>query len=440
VANSYATDAHAQDLLSQLALHSPNAQGFSLHQGIIKQGAQIWLGENSTIGTKLIFAFHSTALGGHSGIHPTYLRIKKLFSWRGLKQDVENFVNQCQPCQQAKSERTNPAGLLQPLPIPTGAWQDNTMDFIGLPKSVGFNSILVIVDRFSKYAHVLPLKHPFSAKQVAQVVLDMVVRLHGMPQSIVSDRDRIFTSNFWKELFKLYYTTLVTSTAYHPQTDGQSERVNQSLEMFLRCCIQDSPKKWKSWLPLAEFWYNTSHHSSMGCTPFKALYGYDPNVAAAPLLPVTANTSVQELIAERSRHTELIKQHLSVAQNRMKLKADKHRIDRIFQVGDHVLLKLQPYTQSSLVNRPYPKLSYKFFGPYRVVERVGTSAYKLDLPERSQIHPVFHVSQLKPFTPDYTPVYSDLPVLVDFSQEQLLPEVILERQLVKKGNAATPQE
>jgi hypothetical protein len=313
------------------------------------------------------------------------------------------------------------------------------MDFIGLPKSVGFNSILVIVDRFSKYAHVLPLKHPFSAKQVAQVVLDMVVRLHGMPQSIVSDRDRIFTSDFWKELFKLYYTTLVTSTAYHPQTDGQSERVNQSLEMFLRCCIQDSPKKWKSWLPLAEFWYNTSHHSSMGCTPFKALYGYDPNVAAAPLLPVTANTSVQELIAERSRHTELIKQHLSVAQNRMKLKTDKHKIDRIFQVGDHVLLKLQPYTQSSLVNQPYPKLSYKFFGPYRVVERVGTAAYKLDLPERSQIHPVFHVSQLKPFTPDYTPVYSDLPVLVDFSQEQLLPEVILERQLVKKGNAATPQ-
>jgi hypothetical protein len=170
-----------------------------------------------------------------------------LFSWHGLKQDVENFVKHCQTFQQAKSERINPAELLQPLSILAGAWQDITMDFIeGLPKSEGFNTILVILDRFSKYAHFLLLKHPFSAKKVAQVVLDMVVRLHGMPQYIVSVRDKIFTSDFWRELFKLHNNTLVTSTAYHPQTDGQSEHVNRSLEMFLRCCIHDSPAKWKA--------------------------------------------------------------------------------------------------------------------------------------------------------------------------------------------------
>jgi hypothetical protein len=138
---------------------------------------------------------------------------------------VGSFVKQCDICQHAKTERINPAGLLQPLPVPHGAWQDITIDFIeGLPKSEGYNSILVIVDRFSKYSHFLPLKHPFSAKQVAQAILDVVVRLHGMPLSIVSDRDRVFTSNFWKELFKMNNTTLLTSTATIPKLmDNQSK-------------------------------------------------------------------------------------------------------------------------------------------------------------------------------------------------------------------------
>jgi hypothetical protein len=122
-----------------------------------------------------------------------------------------------------------------------------------LPKSEGYNYILVVVDRFSKYAHFISLKHPFTYLQVAKSLLDGVVRLHGMPRSMVSDRDKIFASHVWKELFKLNNTTLLTSTVYHPQTDGQSERVNQCLEMFLRSTVYDSPRKWKSWLPLAKF-------------------------------------------------------------------------------------------------------------------------------------------------------------------------------------------
>jgi hypothetical protein len=139
--------------------------------------------------------------------------------------DVEDFVKQCQVCQQAKDERIHPIRLLQPLPIPTGEWQDISMDFIErLPKAEGYNCILVVVDKFSKYAHFLPLKHPFTAPQVVQVFLDGVVEVHGMPKSIVSDRDRIFVSSFWRELFKLYNTTLMTSTACHPQTDGHTDR------------------------------------------------------------------------------------------------------------------------------------------------------------------------------------------------------------------------
>lgn len=148
---------------------------------------------------------------------------------------MENYVKQCQVCQQAKSERIHPAGLLQPLPIPQGAWQDITMDFIEkLPKYEGYDTILVVVDRFSKYAHFMALKHPFSAQQVAQILLDQVVKLHGLPKTIVSGRDKIFSSSFWTHLLKLLGTKLNLSTAYHPQMDGQSERVNQCVEMYFR--------------------------------------------------------------------------------------------------------------------------------------------------------------------------------------------------------------
>jgi hypothetical protein len=139
------------------------------------------------------------------------------------------------------------------------AWQSISMDFVeGLLPSRGKNCILVVVDRFSKYSHFIPLSHPFTAMTVAKSFLASVYRLHGMPTSIISDRDRVFTSQFWQELFRLTGVTLKMSSAYHPQTDGQTERVNQCLETFLRCFVSATPSKWAGWIYLAEFWYNTS--------------------------------------------------------------------------------------------------------------------------------------------------------------------------------------
>jgi len=311
-----------------------------------------------------------------------------------MKQDVDSFVKQCVVCQQAKHTNTLPAGLLAPLPTPEGAWQQISMDFIkGLPLSHSFNVILVVVYRFIKYAHFVPLKHPFTAPQIAQVVFDNIVKLHSLPTSIVTDRDRIFVSAFWKELFKLYDINLQLSTAYHPQTDGQTECVNQCLEMYLRCDVYDSPKKWHSWLALAELWYNSSFHSSLQCSPFMALYEYEPRIGALPQVPDHTSTPVIELATERQLHLEALKVHLSAAQNRMKTHADKQMSDRQFQVGDQVLLKLQPYAQSSVVNRPFPKLAFKYFGPYKVLEKIGPAAYRLELPPGSLVHSVFHISQ-----------------------------------------------
>lgn len=215
------------------------------------------------------------------------------------------------------------------------------MDFIeGLPKSAGYSVILVVVDRHTKYAHFIPLKHPFSAPVVAKAFLETVVKLHGPPLTIVSDRDKVFTSNFWRDLFKLWDTKLHMSTAYHPQTDGQSERVNQCLEMYLRCAVHDTPTKWQTWLPLAEFWYNTNLHTSLGCSPFKALYGYNPSYGFFSSLLQSDNIEVEQWLREHQAHSAVLKANLMRAQAKIKHYADARRSDRSFSVGDYVYLKL----------------------------------------------------------------------------------------------------
>lgn len=182
ILNSYTTDARAQQLLQELAVNSPNAAGYSLDNGLIRQHSRIWIGSNSTLQTRLIATFHSSAIGGHSGTKVTYHRLKTHFTWKGMKQAMEEFIKQCAICQQAKHINTSPAGLLQPLPIPEGVWRDLSMDFIdGLPKSQGYTVILVVVDRLTKYAHFMAVKHPYTAATIAQLFMDNIVKLHGLP-------------------------------------------------------------------------------------------------------------------------------------------------------------------------------------------------------------------------------------------------------------------
>jgi hypothetical protein len=182
------------------------------------------LGSLHDLRHKIITALHASPLGGHSVLEATCHRIKKLFAWPKLKQFVADFVSQCSVCQQAKPERVPYPGLLSPLPVPETAWQVVSLDFIeGLPKSKKYNSILVVVDKFSKYAHFIPLSHPFTAMQIVVHYMESVSKLHGLPLAMISDRDKIFTSNLWQTLFTLTGTELRMSLAYHPQTDRQTE-------------------------------------------------------------------------------------------------------------------------------------------------------------------------------------------------------------------------
>jgi len=396
VVASYARDPVATELITKLSLKANAVPNFTLSGGVIRYKGWVWLGHDKDLHAQVIAAMHSSALGGHSGTPVTYSRLKQYFSWPGMKLAVKEFVRSCTICQQAKPDRSRYPGLLQPLPVPSFAWEMVSLDFVeGLPRSGQADCILVVVDKYSKFAHFIPLRHPYTALSVAKAYMDQVYKLHGMPSSLISDRDRVFTSNFWKELFGLAGVQLRMSSAYHPQTDGQTERVNQCMETYLRCFVHACPTKWSYWLSLAEFWYNTSSHSALGRSPFEVLYGRAPRHFGIDPASVGAVPELSVWLREREVMQNLIRQHLLRAQDRMKRQADKRRSERSFQVGDQVYLKIQPYVQSSLSPRAHQKLAFKYFGPYRILERIGAVAYKLALPATAAIHPVFHVSQLK---------------------------------------------
>lgn len=268
VVEAYQQDPQAQQLLQELSLVGHNDKGYALVDGVIRYKGRIWLGSHTEAHQAIMLALHASGLGGHSGMTTTYQKVKSLLSWPNMKADIQQSISKCEVCAKAKTKHNRLPGLLQPLSVPNKSWHTVSLNFIeGLPKSKTFNTILVVIDKFSKYAHFahfIPLAHPYTALTVAQAYLNNVYKLHGLPQVIISDRDRMFTCAVWQELFRLTDTTLNMSSAYHPQTDGQTERLNQCLGTHLRCMINDCPSKWSRWPALAEYWYNTTYHSAHG--------------------------------------------------------------------------------------------------------------------------------------------------------------------------------
>ena len=240
-------------------------------------------------------------------------------------------------------------------------------------------------------------------------------------------------SLFWKELFRRPGTQLKMSTVYHPQTDGQTEVANRCLEAYLRCLTGTKPKQWPNHLAWAEFWFNTNFNISTKMSPFKALYGQEP-----PLLVKGADIpsrleEVNQLSKDRDELLQELRNNLLKAQDQMKRYANNHRRELIFQEGDWVFLKLQPYRMKSLARKPNEKLSPRFYGPYKVIQRIGEVAYKLELPEDSKIHPVFHISLLKKVVkPTSSP--QPLPTTLNKNWElQVQPEKIMQSRISENG-------
>lgn len=254
VRDSWLVDETFQKIVTELELDPLSHSKYTWQNQLLKRKGKLVVGADRGLRTELLSYFHGDGVGGHSGMQPTFRRISSVFYWKGLEKDVRNFVRECVICQRFKPELVASPGLLQPLPIPEQVWSELSMDFIsGLPCSYGKTVIFVVVDRLSKAAHFMSLKHPYSAVEVARVFMDNVVKLHGFPKSIVSDRDALFCGKFWKELFRLYGVKLHYSSAYHPQSDGQTEVLNRCLESYLRCMTGDLPKQWPNTFLLLNF-------------------------------------------------------------------------------------------------------------------------------------------------------------------------------------------
>ncbi|KAJ3705864.1 hypothetical protein LUZ61_009569 [Rhynchospora tenuis] len=437
---SYINDQWIQQLKDKLEANDSQESDYTVHQGVIKYKGRICVGNGQNWREKLLKEVHDSTVGGHSGILVTYQRLKSMFYWPKMKEEVHQYVRSCEVCQLNKHEHIKSPSMLQPLTIPEEAWNSISMDFVcGLPKSEGKDVILVIVDRLTKYSHFIALSHPYTAPAVAQLFLDHIYKLHGLPSTIVSDRDPVFTSQFWKEIMRKLGIKLNMATAYHPQTDGQTERVNQCLEQYLRCVIQGHPKRWHKLLPMAEWWYNTSFHSAIQTTPFQALYGYAPTQIPMGQPPKSQVEAVNKLFKERHAINLKLRDQIAKAHERMKKFADRKRTERKFSIGDWVYLKMQNYRQVTVQGRQNNKLSPKYCGPFEIVGKVGEVAYQLNLPAGSQIHDVFHVSQLKGKIGRNEVVSANLPDLSSEPIADTLPEAILARRMVKRKNEYVAQ-
>lgn len=283
------------------------------------------------------------------------------------------------------------------------------------------------------------MSNPYSVQSFVQAFMDNIFKIHGMPIVIISDRDRIFTSNLYKEIFRRMGVELRMSTAYHPQTDGQSERVNQCLEAYLRATVFQEPKHWMKWLPLAEFWYNTSYHTSLKLTPFEALYGYKPpQIGESAIL--NHNCPEEQLTSQdRTLILTNMKDNLNKAHQRMKHYADLHHSERTLDVGDMVYIKIQPYRQYAFGLRGSLKLRSKFYGPYQVLQRIGTRSYKLHLPEGVRMHPVFHVSQLKQHIGLNAVPLPHVPLVTEDGHIKTVPSAVLNRRVIQRNKLLVAQ-
>ncbi|WVZ80352.1 hypothetical protein U9M48_027835, partial [Paspalum notatum var. saurae] len=387
------------------------------NQGVLWFKNRLVVPKDMELRKKILEEAHESVLAMHPGSNKMYQDLKQRFWWTRMKREIAKYVSECHVCKRVKADHLKPGGMLQPLNIPAWKWEDIHMDFVvGLPRTQkGYDSIWVIIDRFTKSAHFLPVKTVYRANTYAELYIAKIVSLHGVPRTITSDRGSVFVSRFWEQLQNALGTKLIHSSAYHPQTSGQVERVNQ--------IVEDMPRALGRVFAPAQFAYNNGYQKSLEMAPFEARMGGGANTSEL-VEPGERVTFGPDLVTQAEEQVRFIRENLKRAQSRQKSYSDRRRRPLVFKEGDHVYLRVSPMKG---VHRfgVKGKLAPRYVGPFKISEKCGPVAYRLELPPRlAAVHDIFHVSQLKRClrVPEEE---------IDTSQVQIEPDLTYEARPVK---------
>jgi len=393
------------DNVYQQWLKSPTAALRKSHLKVVRsylyhEDDRLYIPNDAALKTSIIEECHDVPTSGHLGKDKTMEQVKRRFYWPRMDQEIHDYVTGCDSCQRNKPSQQAKLGLHQPLPIPDQPWQVVSLDLITqLPRSkAGHDAIVVFVDKLTKMVHYVATNTTVTAPQLATLFLHEVVRLHGLPQAILSDRDPRFTAHFWRSLWQQLGTKLTMSTAYHPQTDGQTERANRTLEEMIRAYVNFKQDDWDTHLSTLELAYNNTKQSSTGFSPFYLNYGKEirlPLDDAIGDLRVCNNPTAADRIRTLQESLEQAKINITKAQLKQGHYVDQHRREVLFKVGDKVLLSTEHL--KLIGDNRTPKFSFKYIGPFEITRVVGSNAYELALPPNMEIHPVFNISRLKAY-------------------------------------------
>jgi RNase H-like domain found in reverse transcriptase/Reverse transcriptase (RNA-dependent DNA polymerase)/Integrase zinc binding domain/Retroviral aspartyl protease len=402
IKEAYTTDEHLQETLEALSKDPASCPDYALEENLLFFEGKISVPDSEEIQRQILTNCHDDPAAGHGGIAKTYELVSRSYHWPRMRQFIKNFVLTCDVCQRNKAAHHKPYGLLQPLPVPELPWSSLSMDFIvQLPPSNGYTAILVVVDRLTKMARFIPTTDDVDSDGTLRLFLTRVVGVHGLPDDIVSDRGSVFTSQFTRTVMKALGIKQNLSTAFHPQTDGQTERTNGILEQFLRCYTNYQQNDWSEYLYWAELSYNNSLQSTTNQTPFYALHGYHPRFNIKIPRVAASSPLAKDRLEELHRVQEDIAFQIKSAQETQEhYYNNKTKEQPKFAPGDLVMLK----RTNIRTKRPSDKLDVKNLGPFKILEKINSRSFHLELPQSlSQLHPVFHVSLLEPYKANTIP-------------------------------------
>lgn len=387
--------AAVNDPAYQDALANPG-KNRTVQDGVLYHKHLLWIPDDRTLKDSVLASEHDSGVAGHTGMDRTEDLVRRNFWWPDMETTIREYVRTCHECQQNKNPRHGVYGLLQPLESHWKPWRSVSMDFItDLPLSNGCDSIWVMVDPFTKMAHFIPLKvEGKKTDDLIRIFAREYWRLHGVPSDIISDRDSRFTAHLWKDFLKLVGIKSRMSTAFHPQSDGQTEIINQLLEMYLRAFVNYEMANWADILPMAEFAYNNARASTTGMSPFFANYGYHPAAHNPPTGSGAKNPASRLYAHWMSQVHEEARKNLEDARSRMKHWADrKRKLPPTFEQGQMVMLN----AKNIKTKRPAKKLDKKMLGPFKIQKVISPNAVRLTLPSTWRIHNSFHVSLIEPY-------------------------------------------